>query len=152
MKKLDPESLKIRPMTEQDLDSIVAIDNMYFETDRPDYYREKLAAATRGAGINTSFVAEISGEVVGFIIGALYTGEFGIPEMTANLDTIGVHPRAAGQGCAGKLLAQFIAHMRILGVTTIHTLVDWNDKKLLLFFQRSGFSPSKRLSLQLDLD
>ncbi len=151
-KKIDPESVAIRSITERDLEAIVAIDSMYFGAERPAYYKEKLIAATKGAGINTSLVAEAEGQVVGFMIGALYTGEFGIPETTAILDTIGIHPMATGKGVAGKLLEQFVDQMRKLGVTTIHTLVDWHDKNLLSFFQRSGFVPSKRLSLEMDLD
>ena len=151
MKKIDPEHVIIRPMKEEDVDAIAAIDTMYFGNDRVDYYQEKLAAATRGAGINTSLVAEFEGDVVGFMIGALYIGEFGIPETTATLDTIGVLPTAAGNGIAVKLLEQFGSQLKKLGVTTIHTIVDWNDKRLLSFFQRSGFVPSRRLSLEMDL-
>jgi len=150
-KKIEPESLVIRVMKEDDLDGIVAIDAMYYGRERPEYYKEKLAAATKGAGINTSLVAEVEGKLVGFMIGALYTGEFGIPETTATLDTIGVHPMAAGQRIASSLLEQFADQVQKLGVSSIHTLVDWSDRNLMLFFQRSGFVPSKRLNLELDL-
>ncbi len=151
MKTIDPQLIVIRPMKEEDLEAIVAIDTMYFGNDRPDYYQEKLTAATKGAGINTSLVAECEGEVVGFMLGALYVGEFGIPESTATLDTIGVLPRAAGKGIAAQMLRQYGDQMKKLGVSKIHTLVDWNDRNLLLFFQRSGFVPSQRLNLELDL-
>jgi predicted N-acetyltransferase YhbS len=151
IKEIEPEKIAIRPIREMDLEAITAIDAMYFGTARPEYYQEKLSAATKGAGINTSLVAEMNGEVVGFIMGQLYTGEFGIPENTANLDTIGVHPMVGGKGIASKLLEQFTIQMEKLGVSTIHTLVDWSDKDLMLFFHRSGFVPSKRLSLELGL-
>jgi predicted N-acetyltransferase YhbS len=151
MKEIDPERVTIRVMKEDDLDSITAIDSMYFGISRSEYYKEKLAAATKGAGINSSLVAEFEGELIGFIMGQLYTGEFGIPETTANLDTIGVHPMATGKGVAGKLFEQFSVQMNKLGVTTLQTFVDWNDKNLMLFFHRSGFVPSKRLSLELGL-
>jgi ribosomal protein S18 acetylase RimI-like enzyme len=148
-KEIEPATIRIRVMKEDDLDAITTIDAMYFGNPRPEYYREKLAAATKGAGINASLVAEVHGEVVGFIMGELYTGEFGIPENTANLDTIGVHPSATGNGVAAKLLDKFTQQVSKLGVTTINSLVDWNDKNLMLFFHRSGFVPSKRLSLEL---
>lgn len=151
IKEFDPAKVAIRVMNEGDLEAITAIDCMYFGSERPEYYKEKLDAATRGAGINASLVAEVEGTVVGFVMGRLYTGEFGIPETTANLDTIGVHPMAGNKGVAGKLLEQFCDQMSKLGVTTIHTVVDWNDKNLMLFFHRSGFVPSKRLSLEFNL-
>ncbi|MBM3300452.1 MAG: GNAT family N-acetyltransferase [Deltaproteobacteria bacterium] len=151
IKEIDPAKVEIRIMNDGDLEAITAIDRMYFGTDRPEYYKEKLEAATKGGGINASLVAVVDGTLVGFIMGQLYTGEFGIPQTTANLDTIGVHPMAAGKGIANRLLEQFCAQMAKLGVTTLHTLVDWSDKNLILFFHRSGFVPSKRLSLELSL-
>lgn len=151
-KDLDLAQIQIRPMREEDLEEITSIDNMYFGMARPEYYKEKLSTATKGAGINTSLVAEVEGKLVGFVMGQLYTGEFGIPETTANLDTIGVHPMIGGKGVAGRLLEQFRVQMRKLGVTTIHTLVNWSDKNLLLFFHREGFVPSERLSLELTVD
>ena len=150
-KEVDPANILIRTMREEDVEAITLIDSMYFGAPRPEYYREKLIAATKGAGINTSLVAEVSGELVGFIMGQLYIGEFGIPENTANLETIGVHPMATGKGVANKLLEQFTMQMTKLGVSKIHTLVDWDDKNLMLFLHRSGFVPSKRLSLEMNL-
>ena len=151
-KDVDPAEIQIRPMREEDLEEITSIDTMYLGSARPEYYKEKLAAATKGAGINTSLVAEVEGKLIGFIMGQLYTGEFGIPETTANLDTIGVHPMIAGKGVATKLLEQFTVQMGKLGVTTIQTLVNWSDKNLLLFCHRTGFVPSKRLSLELTVE
>jgi L-amino acid N-acyltransferase YncA len=151
IKEIDPARVEIRVMNEGDLEAITAIDSMYFGTERPEYYKEKLDAATKGGGINASLVAVAEGTLVGFIMGQLYTGEFGIPQNTANLDTIGIHPMATGKGIANRLLEQFCNQMSKLGVRTIHTLVDWNDKNLMLFFHRNGFAPSKRLSLELNL-
>lgn len=151
IKEIDPGKIEIRVMKEEDLEEITNIDTMYFGTPRPEYYREKLNLATKGAGINTSLVAEYEGRLIGFIMGQLYTGEFGIPETTANLDTIGIHPSVGGKGVGSKLVEQFIAQMKKLGVTNVHTLVDWSDKKLMLFLHRSGFVPSKRLSLEIDI-
>jgi predicted N-acetyltransferase YhbS len=152
VKDIESAQIEIRPIREEDLADITSIDNMYFWQARLEYYKEKLVAATKGAGINTSLVAEIEGKLVGFVMGQLYTGEFGIPENTANLDTIGVHPLVSGKRVATKLLGQFIAQMGKLGVSTIHTLVNWDDKNLLLFFHRTGFVPSKRLSLELTIE
>jgi hypothetical protein len=45
-------------MKEEDVDAIAVIDGMSFGAPRPEYYREKLGSAAKGAGINTSLVAE----------------------------------------------------------------------------------------------
>jgi hypothetical protein len=43
---------------EEDGDAVAVIDSMYCGAPRPEYYREKLGSATKGAGINTSLIAE----------------------------------------------------------------------------------------------
>ncbi len=45
-------------MKEEDIDAIAVMDGMYFGAHRPEYCREKLGSATKGAGICTSLVAE----------------------------------------------------------------------------------------------
>ena len=57
-KDIDPANVQIRPKEEEDVDAIAVIDSMYFGAPRPEYYREKLGSAAKGAGINTSLVAQ----------------------------------------------------------------------------------------------
>jgi hypothetical protein len=57
-KDIDPANVQIRSMKEEDVDAIAVIGSMHFGAPRPEYYREKLGSATRGAGISTSLVAE----------------------------------------------------------------------------------------------
>ncbi len=58
LEKIDPEKIQIRPMKEDDADAIAVIDSMYCGAPGPEYYREKLGSATKGAGFNTYLVAE----------------------------------------------------------------------------------------------
>jgi hypothetical protein len=57
-KDIDPANVQIRPTEEEDLDAVGLIDSMYFGTPRSEHCGEKLGSAARGAGINTSLVAE----------------------------------------------------------------------------------------------
>ena len=57
-KDIDPANIRIRPMKEKDADATAVIDSMCFGVPRPEYYREELGSAIKGAGINTSLVAE----------------------------------------------------------------------------------------------
>ncbi len=45
-------------MKEEDVDAIAVIHSIAFGAPRPEYYRERLGLATKGAGISTSLVAE----------------------------------------------------------------------------------------------
>ncbi len=137
-------------MREEDLDPIVEIDAQVLGQRRPEYYRRKCALALDDTQqLVTSLVAEYNGQVVGFIMGNVYLEEFGIPETTASLDTIGVHPDYRKQGVATQLMAEFITHARAAGVDTIYTLVNWNDWALLRFFEAVGFAPAKTIHLEL---
>jgi hypothetical protein len=69
----------MRVLKKSDLDSIVAIDAKITKQDRREYYERKIAAITDPAlSINASIVADVDGKVVGFIMGDVYSGEFGI--------------------------------------------------------------------------
>lgn len=151
VKDFNSTRVEIRVMNDADLDATTAIDGMHFGVERPEYYRDRLQAPTRGGGINTSLEAELDGVVVGFTMGQLYTGEFGIPEKVAYLDTVGVHAMVVGKGTANMLLDQFCLQMSKLGVSSLYTLADWKDKNLMLFSHRGGFVPWKHLSLELNL-
>ncbi len=141
--------LSVRVMRTHDLDAIVAIDEKITGTSRPEYYRQKMAVVNlHGAQINASLVAEADGAVVGFLMGTLFFGEFGIPETSAVVDTLGVDVAYQDRGVGGALFDQFLTNMRAAQVEKIYTLVDWKDFGLLKFFGNMGFLPSQRLSLE----
>ena len=152
MNKIDPGKLKIRVMRREDLDSIVEIDQKVLGTGRPDYYERKCAAALDvSSQMVTSLVALYDEKVVGFIMGNVYLGEFGIPEPTASLDTIGVHPDYQGQGVAVELIKQFVTNVKKAQVEYLYALVNWNDWDMLKFLEKSGFVPAKAVKLELKL-
>ncbi len=141
--------ITIRLLRTADIDAVVAIDEKLTGTARPEYYRHKLVvAAAHDVQINASLVAEADGRVVGFLMGTLFFGEFGIPETSAVVDTLAVDPDCQDRGVGSALVDQFRTNMRAANVERIYTLVDWNDFGLLKFFGHMGFGPSHRLSLE----
>lgn len=58
-KDFDPANVQIRSMKEEDAAGIAVANGMRFGAPRPRYYGQKLDSATKGAGINTSSVAEV---------------------------------------------------------------------------------------------
>ncbi len=152
MPKIDPDKLIVRVMKEEDMDDIVDIDARVLGQRRRVYYERKCALALDDARqLVTSLVGEQEGQVIGFIMGNVYLGEFGIPETMASLDTIGVHPDYQGQGLAIELMKEFVTNLKKAGVERIYTLVNWNDWDLLRFFEKSGFTPAKVVNLELTL-
>ncbi len=149
MIRIDQDKFEIRIMREDDLQSIIDIDSRVTGFERVSYYERKMASMLdHRRSITTSFVGEYEGKVIGFIMGNIYTGEFGIPQTTASLDTIGIDPEYGKQGIGNLLFEEFVSNVRAAGVENIQTLVDWNDQQLLTFFNKCGFMPSKTLNLE----
>lgn len=143
---------KLRVLRAADLDAIVAIDAKASGQNRREYYERKVAMLLdKKHAISSSLIAELDGKVVGFVMGDIYFGEFGIPDTSATIDTIGVDPAFQNRGIASDLMDQFIMNMKVAGVNKIYTLVNWDDFALERFFSSHKFVPSRRINLELQL-
>lgn len=139
----------MRVLRRDDLKAVTAIDALRSRQPRAEYYERKFDSILNSShNINSSIVCEIEGRVVGFVMGDIYFGEFGIPETNATIDTIGVHPDFSNRGVASEMLDQFMMNMKVAGVDKVYTLVNWDDFKLEKFFANHKFSPSKRINLE----
>ncbi len=150
---MNEKPLRIRLMKADDFDAVVGIDEKVLKSSRPEYYKLKFERLFQSRDyLPASLVAtEENGTVVGFVMGELYIGEYGISKEKATLDTIGVDPSHQHRGIGQRLINEFLDHLRTLGVQKISTLVDWNDSKLIHFFSANQFSPSKTINLERSL-
>ncbi len=141
--------VKIRLMKADDFDAVVGIDAKVIKASRPEYYELKFEKLFKSKDyLPVSLVAETEdGKVVGFVMGELYMGEYGIFQEQATLDSIAVDPHYQRKGIGEKLINEFVDHLRTVGVQRINTLVGWNDSKLIHFFSANRFSPSKTINL-----
>ncbi len=147
---MNETSIKIRLMQAEDFDAIVRIDEKVRKEARPEYYSMKFDKLFGSKGyVPTSLVAEKEDNtIVGFVMGELYMGEYGIFQEEATLDTIGVDPDYQRKGIGEMLINEFVDHLRTLGVKKIYTLVNWNDSGLIRFFSANHFEPSKTINLE----
>jgi ribosomal protein S18 acetylase RimI-like enzyme len=147
---MNESTIKIRLMKADDFDAVVGIDGKVLQASRPEYYEMKFEKLFRSNDyLPASLVAEADdGAVVGFVMGELYMGEYGIFQEEAALDTIGVDPDYQHRGIGEQLINEFIDHLKKVGVQKISTLVDWNDSKLIHFFSANRFAPSKTIHLE----
>ncbi len=150
---MNKNSRKIRLMKADDLNAVVGIDEKVLQASRAMYYEVKFERLFKSKEyLPTSLVAEEEdGTVVGFVMGELYMGEFGIFQQQATLDTIGVDPAYQHQGVGEQLINEFMDHLKSLGVQKVNTLVDRNDSKLTHFFSANQFNPSTTINLERNL-
>jgi ribosomal protein S18 acetylase RimI-like enzyme len=96
---------------------------------------------------DASFVAEVNGKVVGYMISYITFGNFGV-DKCAWIANFGVYPKLMGQGIGKKLAEGIFNHYRQEGVTNVFTTVIWDSTDLLSFFKSLGFDRSNFINLR----
>jgi len=139
------DRIPVRSMAAGDLRALVAIDRLITGHDRVEYFERKLADALTDSDVCVSLVAELDDVSIGFVMARVDFGEFGRVETTAVLDTIGVDPDYRNRGVGRALISQLLVNLGTLRVEKVRTEVDWKDRELLGYLQRSGFLPSQQL-------
>ena len=134
------ETPTVRSLTELDLDGIVRIAEKTRGRYEPDLWEDRVTYYLRRA-TEGSVVAEIGGEVVGFMLGDIRSGEFGIEEKSGWIEVLGVDPDAGGRGVGRALADEMLARFNARGVKTVRTMVDRSMPEIEAFFSRLGFEP-----------
>jgi ribosomal protein S18 acetylase RimI-like enzyme len=128
-----------RPLTERDLDAVVAIDAALAGRSRRLYFERRLAAARREPERHLQLGVEARGALAGFMLGRALEGEFGRSEPALRLEAFGVARAAQGRGLGRALLGAFEAESQRRGLRELRTSARWREHALLGFFDRSGF-------------
>lgn len=142
---METKNIITRLMKNEDFNAVVRIDTKVLNHARSEYYQKKFQRLIKSNDcIETSLVAEDeNGTIVGFIMGELIIGDFGICSDDVTLDTIGVDPDFQRKGIGTMLVNDFVLHLQELEVKKLHTLVDKSDDRLMNFYAASRFNPSE---------
>jgi len=100
---------------------------------------------------DVSFVAEINGRVVGFMISYTMSGGFGL-EKSAWIVILGVDPKFMGRGIGKRLAEEIFRAYEEQGIKNIFTSVRWDSVDLLSFFKTLGFDRSNFINLRKQQD
>jgi len=93
---------------------------------------------------STSYIAEVNGEMIGFLVGFLSQTK----RNEAYIHFIGVHPEYRKAGVARKLYELFFKTVRHLGCDTIRCVTSPINKTSIDFHKRLGFEIEKGDSIQ----
>ncbi|MGH9361123.1 MAG: GNAT family N-acetyltransferase [Thermoanaerobaculia bacterium] len=133
--------IRIRPLDELDIGAIVAIDERIGGRYRPEVWERRIGYYIR-RDPEGSRVAELDGKVVGFMLGEVRSGEFGLEEPTGWIEVLGVDPDYRSAGIGRRLAESILGHFRAQGATTVRTLVDEGMEEIGRFFASLGFEPA----------
>lgn len=136
--------MRIRPIEELDIDSVVGIDEKIHGQYRPEVWERRIGYYLR-RDPEGSVVAETDGpdsRVIGFMLGEVRSGEFGLEEPTGWIEVLGVDPDHRGKSVGRKLADAMLEHFRARGAKSVRTLVDEDRGELQGFFQSLGFVPA----------
>lgn len=137
--------LTIRPLDELDVTGVAAIDEKIGGAYRPEVWEARCGYYIR-RDPGGSFVAEADGpegkRVVGFMLGEVRSGEFGLEEPTGWIEVLGVDPDHRGRAVGRRLADAMLGRFRARGATRVQTLVDEEREDIRSFFASLGFEPS----------
>jgi ribosomal protein S18 acetylase RimI-like enzyme len=133
--------VSIRPLDELDISAIVRIDEKIIGAYRPEVWERRIGYYLR-RDPETSVVAEADGRVVGFMLGEVRSGEFGLEEPTGWVEVLGVDPDCRGRAVGRRMAEAILEHFRERGAHSVRTLVDEDNEELRGFFSSVGFQPS----------
>jgi ribosomal protein S18 acetylase RimI-like enzyme len=140
----------IRKLQIEDAESICRIqESITKEPSTVDYRRAAEEEAKNKDGV--SFVAELNGKVVGFIITYIIYGGFGL-EKSAWIGLFGVDPKYMDRGIGKKMAQKAFVVLKKSGIHTIFTSVMWDSTDLLSFFKSLGFERCEFINLKRTID
>ena len=142
------EKIKIRKIKKEDAKYITEIESKITKRKSTTDYAHIIESHITDEDI--SFVAELDGTVVGYMISYIICAGFGI-EKGAWIATVGVDPKYMGKGIGKKLAEKTFKEYKKKGIKNIFTTVKWDSLDLLSFFKTLGFDRSEFINLKKEI-
>jgi ribosomal protein S18 acetylase RimI-like enzyme len=144
------QSIKIRILRTKDLSQIVRIEEAITKTKVSQQKKSFLRDHIHKEG-SVSLVAQVEGQVVGFIISEILTNSFGL-DQGGWIENFGILPQYMGQGIGRTLARHLFEVYRKKKIFEIYTSVRWDSVDLLSFFKSIGFDRSSFINLYKKLN
>ncbi len=142
--------ITVRRLSKKDAAAIARIDSAITgEISNLDYKRIVGEELKRES--DASFVAELDGELVGYMISYITHGNFGL-DTCAWIAMFGVDPKYMGRGIGMRLAKEVFKYYKKKKIKDVLTSVKWDSTDLLSFFKALGFGRSVCINLQKTLD
>ena len=133
----DEREIKIRRMTEEDIPHVKAIDELLAGPERALSWQVGADIEVAVYRPALSFVAELEGDIVGFVLGDIRGAEYG-KDVRGWIDMVGVDPRHQHVGIGRRLVETFCG-MCQQNKVNVEVVIREDDELLKGFFTSTGF-------------
>lgn len=133
--------VQVRQLDTVDIGAVIAIDEKITGGYHPEEWERRIGYYLR-RDPDAALVAEIDGNVVGFMLGEVRSGEFGLMEPTGWIEVLGVDPDRQGASIGRRLAEALLEHFQAAGARSVRTLVDETRGDIAGFFASLGFEPA----------
>ncbi len=142
--------LAIRPVRQDDLPEVIAIDATVTGLEKRNYWRSVYQRYANAEAGRQFLVADAGGRVVGFVIGEVRDWEFG-SKPCGWVFAIDVHPEARLGGVGTQLLEAICGAFRRAGVRTVRTMLSRDNTLILSFFRSQGMMAGPFIPLEMEI-
>jgi N-acetylglutamate synthase-like GNAT family acetyltransferase len=142
-------NVSIRGMAAEDVEDILAIERNVTGANRATTFAP-VPDSCIGGEVDNSLVAEVGGQVVGFVLGRIARSPTELLDV-AWIELIGILPEYHRQGIGQQLIEAWKEHCRKKGIKKVHVMINWRDWWMLSFFQSLGFGRGELTDFQLEL-
>jgi ribosomal protein S18 acetylase RimI-like enzyme len=142
--------INVRRLSSKDSAAISKIGSA-IDPESPDLDYRRIVKEELKRESDASFVAEVDGEVVGYMISYITHGNFGL-DRCGWIAMLGVDPKYMGQGIGQRLAKEIFLYYKKKKVKNVFTSVKWDSTDLLSFFKTLGFDRSVCINLQKTLE
>ena len=140
MRSGEQSTITIRPMMRSDIHAVLALDRK-LEDRRSHLSHKDMASTEPGGPLDLSFVAEVDGNVVGFLISRIAYLMIPLTEVCL-IQGILVDPDHQERGIGSKLLEKLLDFCHEEGIHTVRGLVEERNDELRRMLERLGFRRS----------
>ena len=160
----DPSDVKVRKMTDADLARVNEIDRLLYGEERTPTWPFSFESYWGVHRPKLSFVAEINGTIVGFLVGniaqeehsqsifrlARSTGPLPQNQKIGWMDMIGIHPEYQRRS-VGKLLIEAFIEQCQKSNASVRGIINDNDARLQKFMESLGFKKQEAVVYEREL-
>ena len=144
------DHLLIREIKQEDADDLGKINASIVKRPNKINFKRIIEEQARNSGVK-SFIAELEGKVVGYMISYTLSGGFGM-DKSAWIAIVGVDPKYMGMGIGKSLAEETFKFYKSKGIRNIYTSCRWDSTDMLSFFKTLGFDRSDFVNLRKEFD